>query len=106
MKAVILAGGLGMRLRPFTQVIPKPLLPVGESSVLEIQILTLKSCGVDEILIATNYMSEYVEAFLGNGEKYGVSIVFSKESEPLAARGRSPIFTKHTKSVRSGDLES
>lgn len=83
MKAVILAGGLGSRLKPFTQVIPKPLLPIGESSVLEIQILSLKKHKVTEIFIATNYMSEYVEAFLGNGQKYGVSITFSKEDKPL-----------------------
>ena len=54
MKAVILAGGLGTRLRPLTQVIPKPLLPVGEQSVLEIIINKLKACGFDEIFIATN----------------------------------------------------
>jgi len=87
MKAVILAGGLGMRLRPFTQVIPKPLLPIGESSVLEIQILSLKKHGFSEIYIATNYMADYVEAFLGDGSKYGVRITFSKETEPLGTCG-------------------
>jgi NDP-mannose synthase len=86
-QAVILAGGLGTRLQPFTQVIPKPLLPVGESSVLEIQILSLKKAGIFEIFIATNYMSEYVEAFLGDGSKYGVSITFSKETRPLGTCG-------------------
>jgi NDP-sugar pyrophosphorylase family protein len=54
MKAVILAGGLGTRLQPFTQVIPKPLLPIGESSVLEIQILSLARLGFTEIFVATN----------------------------------------------------
>jgi NDP-sugar pyrophosphorylase family protein len=87
MKAVILAGGLGTRLKPFTEIIPKPLLPIGESSVLEIQILSLKECGVTEIFIATNYMSEYVQAFLGDGQKYGVSITFSKEDKPLGTCG-------------------
>ncbi len=87
MKAVILAGGLGTRLRPFTEVIPKPLLPIGESSVLEIQILSLKKFGFDDIFIATNYRSEYVEAFLGNGSKYGVSVTFSKEEIPLGTCG-------------------
>jgi NDP-sugar pyrophosphorylase family protein len=87
MKAVILAGGLGTRLKPFTEVIPKPLLPIGESSVLEIQILSLKKHGVDEIFIATNYRSEYVEAFLGDGSKYDVSISYSKEDKPLGTCG-------------------
>jgi NDP-sugar pyrophosphorylase family protein len=87
MKAVILAGGLGTRLQPFTQVIPKPLLPVGESSVLEIQILSLARLGFTEIFVATNYMSEYIEAFLGNGAKYGVTLTFSRESKPLGTCG-------------------
>ena len=87
MKAVILAGGLGTRLKPFTEIIPKPLLPVGESSVLEIQILSLKKHGVTEIFIATNYMAEYVQAFLGDGSKYGVKLVFSKEEKPLGTCG-------------------
>lgn len=87
MKAVILAGGLGTRLKPFTQVIPKPLLPIGESSVLEIQILSLRKHGVDEIFIATNYMSEYMKAFLGDGSKYGVRLVFSNETTPLGTCG-------------------
>ena len=60
MKAVILAGGLGTRLKPFTQVIPKSLLPVGESSVLEIQINRLIACGATDIYIATNYKSKSV----------------------------------------------
>lgn len=87
MKAIILAGGLGTRLKPFTEVIPKPLLPIGESSVLEIQILSLKKHGFKDIIIATNHMAEYVEAFLGNGDKYGVHLQFSKEREPLGTCG-------------------
>ena len=87
MKAIILAGGLGTRLKPFTEVIPKPLLPIGESSVLEIQILSLKKHGIKDIIIATNHMAEYVEAFLGNGNKYGVRLQFSKEREPLGTCG-------------------
>jgi NDP-sugar pyrophosphorylase family protein len=87
MKAVILAGGLGTRLQPFTQVIPKPLLPIGESSVLEIQILSLARCGFNDIFVATNYMSEYIEAFLGNGSKYGVNLTFSRESKALGTVG-------------------
>jgi NDP-sugar pyrophosphorylase family protein len=87
MKAVILAGGLGTRLRPFTEVIPKPLLPVGESSVLETQILSLKRAGFEDVFIATNYMAEYVQAFLGDGSKYGIRLTFSKESKPLGTCG-------------------
>jgi len=87
MKAVILAGGLGTRLKPFTEIIPKPLLPVGESSVLEIQIMSLAKHGVTDVFVATNYMAEYVQAFLGDGRKYGVRLVFSKEDRPLGTCG-------------------
>lgn len=87
MKAVILAGGLGTRLRPFTQIIPKPLLPVGEKSVLEIQISRLRSCGFREIILATNYKSDYISNFFGDGSQYGVSLRFSKEEEPLGTAG-------------------
>ena len=87
MKAVILAGGLGKRLRPFTQVIPKPLLPVGESSVLEIQVLSLRKHGFDEIFIATNYLADYVQALLGDGERLGVRLHFSQEDKPLGTCG-------------------
>ncbi len=87
MKAVILAGGLGTRLRPFTEVIPKPLLPIGEKAVMEIQIEHLKSNGFDEIFIATNYKSNYVESFFGDGSKYGVKLYYSKEEKKLGTAG-------------------
>lgn len=87
MKAVILAGGLGTRLKPFTEVIPKPLLPIGEKSVLEIQIDRLKKHGFDEIFLATNYKSDYIEGFFGDGSRYGVKLEISKELKPLGTAG-------------------
>ncbi|HDY75012.1 MAG TPA: mannose-1-phosphate guanyltransferase [Candidatus Marinimicrobia bacterium] len=87
MKAVILAGGLGTRLKPFTEAIPKPLLPIGEKSVLEIQIQNLAKYGFNEIYIATNYKADYVESFIGDGERMGVKIIFSKEKKPLGTCG-------------------
>ena len=87
MKAVILAGGLGSRLRPFTEVIPKPLLPIGEQSLMEVQIESLKYHGFDEIYVATNYKSDYVKAYLGDGSKYGVKIIFSQEDKKLGTCG-------------------
>jgi NDP-mannose synthase len=86
-KAVILAGGLGARLKPFTQAIPKPLLPIGEKSVLEIQIENLSRHGFKEIYIATNYKADYVESFIGDGQRMGVRITFSKEEKPLGTCG-------------------
>ncbi len=87
MKAVILAGGLGSRLKPFTQVIPKPLLPIGEKSVLEVQIELLKKFGFNEIFLATNYKSEYIKNFFGDGSRYGVKLTISKEEKPLGTAG-------------------
>ena len=86
-QAVILAGGLGTRLKPFTEIIPKPLLPIGEKAVLEIQIELLKKYGFTEIFLATNYKSEYIERFLGDGSHYGVKLFISKETEPLGTAG-------------------
>ena len=62
--AVILSGGLGTRLKPFTDAIPKPLLPVGEKAVLEIQIDRLRDAGFTRIFLATNYKADYIEQFL------------------------------------------
>lgn len=87
MKAVILAGGLGERLRPFTQAIPKPLLPIGEQSLLEIQITNLAKYGFGEIFIATNYKSEYIENFIGDGSQFDVRIRYSRETKPLGTCG-------------------
>jgi NDP-sugar pyrophosphorylase family protein len=80
MKAVILAGGLGTRLKPFTDILPKPLLPLGNKSLMEIQIENLKLSGFNDIYIATNYKSEMVKSYLGNGEKYGVKLHFSEKN--------------------------
>jgi NDP-sugar pyrophosphorylase family protein len=87
MKAVILAGGLGTRLRPFTEMIPKPLLPIGEKAILEIQIDRLKKYGFNEVFLCTNYKSEYIRNFFGDGSRYGVKITVSEEDIPLGTAG-------------------
>jgi NDP-mannose synthase len=87
MKAVILAGGLGTRLKPFTETIPKPLLPVGEKAILEIQIERLKKYGFDKIFLATNHKSDYIKNFFGDGSRYGVALIISKEYKPLGTAG-------------------
>ena len=87
MKAVILAGGLGTRLKPFTETIPKPMLPVGEKSVLEVQIERLKQYGCDEIILATNYKSEYIEKYFKGDSIHGLRISISKEKKRLGTVG-------------------
>jgi NDP-sugar pyrophosphorylase family protein len=83
MKAVILAGGKGTRLKPYTTVIPKPLVPVGERAILEILISRLKKQGVDEIFICLNHFAEIIMAFFGDGSRFGLKIHYSLENEPL-----------------------
>ncbi len=85
--AVILSGGLGTRLKPFTEVIPKPLLPIGEKAVLEIQIERLKKYGFGHIILATNYKADYIEHFFGDGSRYEVKLEISKEAQPLGTAG-------------------
>lgn len=107
MKAVILSGGLGSRLKPFTEVIPKPLLPIGEKAVLEIQIEHLKKHGFEQIYLATNYKSAYIENFFGDGSKYGVELVISKEETPLGTAGPVKLLEKYLSEpflVMNGDI--
>jgi NDP-sugar pyrophosphorylase family protein len=87
MKAVILAGGLGHRLKPFTEIIPKPLLPLGDQSILEIQIGALRRCGAEEVVVATNYKSDLVRAYLGDGSQFGIKVSVSREDKPLGTAG-------------------
>ena len=109
MKAVILAGGLGTRLKQFTQIIPKPLLPIGEKAVLEIQIEHLKKYGFDEIYLATNYKSEYIESFFGDGSRYGVKLIISREEKRLGTAGPLSLLKSELKEpfiVMNGDILS
>lgn len=87
MKAVILAGGKGTRLKPYTTVIPKPLVPVGEKAILEILLTRLKREGVDEVFICLNHFAEIIMAFFGDGSRFGLKINYSLEDEPLGTVG-------------------
>ncbi len=107
MLAVILSGGFGTRLKPFTGAIPKPLLPIGDKALLEIQIEQLKSYGFEDIVLATNYKSRYIENFFGDGSMYGVKLTISKETEPLGTAGPLSLVKEHIKEpflVMNGDI--
>lgn len=86
-KAVILAGGKGTRLKPFTVSMPKPLVPVGELPILEIIIRQLSFYGFKSITITVNHMADLIKAFFGDGSKWGVSIEYSLENKPLSTMG-------------------
>lgn len=87
MKAVVLVGGLGTRLRPLTFSIPKPLLPVGETPLLQLIIEQLAASGISEIVLATGYQSELIHAFCDDGRKFGVPISYVHEHAPLGTAG-------------------
>src|SRR5579864_4564917 len=95
MKAMILAGGLGTRLRPFTFSIPKPLLPVGEKPILQIIIEQMKASGIEEIILATGYQAELIRAFCGDGSKFGVSVSYVHEDQPLGTAGPLSLIRQH-----------
>lgn len=87
MKAVVLAGGKGTRLYPYTATFPKSLVPVGDKPIMEYLLYSLKNHGITEIIIATGHLSELIESYFGNGEKFGLNIEYSKEETPLGTAG-------------------
>ena len=87
MKAVILTGGKGSRLAPYTGVLPKPLMPLGDMPVLEVIIRQLKRAGVSDIILAAGHLAYLLRAFFEDGERFGVRIRYSIESEPLGTAG-------------------
>jgi NDP-sugar pyrophosphorylase family protein len=86
-RAVVLAGGRGTRLRPYTTVLPKPLMPVGDRPILDIVIRQLKAAGFDRVTISTGYLAELIEAFFRDGEAYGIPIDYHREAEALGTVG-------------------
>jgi len=85
--AVLLAGGLGSRLRPYTVALPKPLMPVGDMPILEIIIKQLAQHGIKRHVLAVNHQAELMRAFFGSGERFGVDIRYSLETKPLSTMG-------------------
>ncbi len=87
MKALILAGGYGKRLRPLTEDKPKPLVEIKGKPIIEWQILYLKKFGIDSIIVAVGYKGEKIIQYLGSGEKLGVKIAYVVEEEPKGTAG-------------------
>lgn len=87
MQAVILAGGKGTRLRPFTATLPKPLVPVGDYPIIELVVRQLKAHGFSEMIISTGHLAELIEAYCGDGRRWGVKIRYVREDKPLSTAG-------------------
>jgi len=86
-RAVILAGGKGSRLRPYTVVLPKPLMPIGDFPVLEVIVKQLARHGFTHITMAVNHQAEIIKAFFNTGSKWGIRIDYSLEEKPLSTMG-------------------
>ena len=88
MKAVILAGGLGTRLAPYTIAFPKPLLPIGELPIIEVVLRQLRWYGIHEVIISVGYLAELIEAYFATrGGIPGLQISYLREHEPLGTAG-------------------
>jgi NDP-sugar pyrophosphorylase family protein len=91
MHAVILAGGKGARLRPYTTALPKPLVPIGDShSILEIVLRQLAAYGFDSVTLAINHLGSLIQAYVGDGSRWGLHVTYAEETTPLSTVG--PLF--------------
>ena len=104
--AVILAGGKGSRLRPYTVVLPKPLMPIGNYSILELIILQLKKYKFNRITLAVGYKAKLIQSFFGRGENYGLKIDYVFEKKNLGTMGPLNLLKKIEKNfiVMNGDI--
>lgn len=87
MKAVILAGGKGTRLRPYTTILPKPLMPIGDMPILEILLRQMKRAGVRDAILTVGHLSEFLRMFFQDGQRLGMNVTYSYEEAPLGTAG-------------------
>ena len=94
MQAIILAGGMGTRLRPYTMNFPKPLVPVGNYPILEIIIRQLRAVGFDKVTLLTGHLAELIMAYFGDGARWGIEIQYIRETTPLNTAGALRLLTE------------
>ena len=106
MKAIVLAGGKGTRLAPYTTVLPKPLMPIGDMPILDVVLRQLAAAGFDQITLAVGYLAELLMAYCGDGSRYGIQLTYSREETPLGTAGPIALVPDidHTFLVMNGDL--
>ena len=87
MKAVILAGGKGTRLAPYTYVLPKPMMPIGDKAILEVLMRQMKRAGINQIVLTVGHLAGLMQAFFQDGQQYDLDITYSYEAKPLGTAG-------------------
>jgi NDP-mannose synthase len=87
MKAVILAGGKGTRLAPYTRILPKPLMPIGDMPILEVLLRQMKRAGIEDIILTVGHLAHLIRTFFLDGEQWGMRISYSYEECPLGTAG-------------------
>jgi NDP-sugar pyrophosphorylase family protein len=87
MKAVVLAGGKGTRLAPYSKILPKPLMPIGDMPILEVLLRQIKRAGIDEVIVTVGHLAKLLCAFFQDGERLGLKIRYSYEEHPLGTAG-------------------
>ena len=87
MKAIVLAGGKGTRLAPYTKILPKPLVPIGDMPILEILLRQMKKAGIDQVILTVGHLAELLQAFFQEGQRFGLKIDYSFEQKPLGTAG-------------------
>lgn len=104
--AVILAGGKGTRLRPYTVVLPKPLMPIGDYPILEVILRQLSYYGFKRVILTVNHQAEIIKAFCGDGSKWKIKIEYSMEEMPLSTMGPLKIINELPDNflVMNGDI--
>lgn len=106
MKAVVLAGGKGARLAPYTTILPKPLMPIGEMPILEVLLRQMKRAGVNHVVLTVGHLSALLRSYFGNGEQWGLDISYSHEDKPLGTAGPIALVNNLDKTflVTNGDV--
>ena len=89
-RAVVLAGGKGTRLAPYTRIIPKPLMPIGDMPILEIMLRQMKRAGIRQVTLTTGYLDNLLRLFFLDGRRLGLEIDYVREEKPLGTSGLSP----------------
>jgi NDP-sugar pyrophosphorylase family protein len=87
MKPVVLAGGKGARLAPYTRILPKPLMPIGDMPILEVLLRQMKRAGVEEVILTVGHLAHLIRTFFMDGEQWGLQISYSYEDCPLGTAG-------------------